>query len=374
MTTIASRTRVAAIEPRIVLVPRPDGGATIALLLGLLLTWLIAGGNTPSGFMRSVAIGTGLSLIASVLIEVRKGSLTALLRADLVALGALYYLIFLEFLFPQAAFDEMISTKEFLNRGILCSLCAFAAIAVGRHFVRSRSTHWSLVERGAPPGILLILFSISAFCGYFHMLLAVDFDPLEMVRFFLEPRFDAPWQRGQYGDAKALLSEVGSMIYLIPPLAGVILGRRNLYSVFGRVLVFAVLLFTLFYGFCTGTRNVIGAYLLAFLVAYFYATGASWRNSLIPALLAVALMGASTYFGPNFRNIGIKDYWSGRTNSDEQSSQERFFVDYNFYVLSVLTHLFPDSFDYVEGKAPLWLLVRPVPRALWPDKPDGSDV
>jgi len=354
-------------------VPRPNFAATLTLLIGLVITWLTAEAETPSALMRWIAVGTGVSLFLCAYLEVRSGGWQALMRADLIAMGALYYLLFVEFLFPQVAFDEAVQRTEIIGTGILCCFCGFAGIAIGRHLVRRNVAPWRFTERDAPSGMFLILFWLSVGIGYFHMLLAVDFNPFEMVRYFVLPRFDAPWQRGQYGDSKALLAEVGAMLYLVPPLAGVILGRRGTYSVQSRFIVLLVLLFTFFYGFCTGTRNIIGAYLLSFIVAYFYATGASWEKTVIPGLLALIVMTISTYYSPSFRNVGIAQYIKG-VRMDEEQTPEKFFVDYNFYVIAVLTNIFPDSFDFVKWKTPIWFLVRPIPRALWPTKPTGEDI
>ena len=57
-------------------------------------------------------------------------------------------------------------------------------------------------------------------------------------------------------------------IYLIPPLAGIIIARRARYSLFNLALIAFGLLFTLFYGFTSGTRNVFASYLVTFLIGY----------------------------------------------------------------------------------------------------------
>ena len=73
--------------------------------------------------------------------------------------------------------------------------------------------------------------------GYFHVFLAVNFDPFEALRQMSLPRFSQSWGRGQYGDAYALLFEVGALIYLIPPIAGLIYARSKEYKVLVKVVV-----------------------------------------------------------------------------------------------------------------------------------------
>ena len=229
---------------------------------------MTAGGDTPSALAHYAAIGVGLSIGGSIWIEVWSGSHNAL-RADLVAIVAFYFLTFLEFLFPQPRLDEMNLPMEELTAAIrLCLLC-LAAMALGRHCVSSRGRHWQILDLELRPPVILSLFWGSFAVGYFHMLMAVNFNPIEMVSCFLEPRFAAPWGRGQFGDASALLYELGATLYLVPPVAGIILGRRSCFGVASVIFVSLALLFTLFYGFTTGTRNVIAAYVITFLVAYF---------------------------------------------------------------------------------------------------------
>src|SRR5215467_1729101 len=78
----------------------PELVATGVFLLGLCLTYASLTGDTPSALARYAALGTGISLALSLLIELSQ-RWENLLRADTVGLFALYFLIFFEFLFPQ---------------------------------------------------------------------------------------------------------------------------------------------------------------------------------------------------------------------------------------------------------------------------------
>src|SRR5882762_8650835 len=204
-------------------VPRPNPEATIALLVGLAITGLTdPHGETPSSHARFAAIGVTLSLVVFLLVEFRK-SWANLLRADLVALVALYFFLFLEFLFPQGRLNELTQDVDEIEKGVTVCLWAFAAIAVGRHLLPGSSIrHWRMANLTVRPATMIWLF-VSCFClGFLYMLFAVDFNPVEMVKAFLEPRFTQPWTRGQFGDWKAMLYETGSVLFLVPSLAGVI--------------------------------------------------------------------------------------------------------------------------------------------------------
>jgi hypothetical protein len=355
-------------------VPEPSVVATCVFLAGLLLTAVSLNGETASDVAGYAAVGCGLSLGLSLLFELKKAA-GNLLRSDIVALLALYFLLFFEFLFPQRQFDELVPYAQATLPGIRVSLLAFAGIAIGRHLVSRHLSRWSFVETELSPRGILLLFWISFAVGYFHMLMSVGFNPIAMVTEFMGPRFSQPWQRGQFGDAAALLYELGAMLYLVPPLAGIILGRRRLYSSAALLVVFAAFLFTLFYGFCTGTRNIIASYLITFLAAYFYSSSASRRQMIILTVIVFGILFSATYYEIRFREVGLRDYLQGwQTGPPEEQEEMTLYVDYDLYVVSSVVSIFPHQVPYVGWQAPLWMIARPIPRALWPGKPDGSSV
>src|SRR5262249_56817340 len=80
------------------------------------------------------------------------------------------------------------------------------------------------------PASFLLRFVLATLLGYLHVFLAVNFDPFEAVRQMSLPRFSQSWGRGRYGDAYSLLYELGALIWLIPPLAGIIYARSRDYN------------------------------------------------------------------------------------------------------------------------------------------------
>jgi hypothetical protein len=350
----------------------PELVATGVFLLGLGLTYASLTGDTPSALAQYAAVGTGISLALSMLIELKQ-RWENLLRADIVGLFALYFLIFFEFLFPQPYFDTMVGSPEKIERAIVVCLCAFAALSIGRHCVSQRVQAWKFVDMEMPASILLFLFWISFALGYFHMLLAVNFSPLAMISHFLDPRFAVPWGRPQFGDARALLYELGATLYLVPPLAGLILGRGRIRQGPGVILVVLALLLTLFYGFTNGTRNIIFAYVVTFMVSYFYASSASKWKIIILSAIGATILGLSTFYGVRFRDIGLRNYLKG-FKENRTDVEAGLHVDYNLYVVSELITIFPGYINYIGWAGPIWFVVRPVPRALWPSKPRGANV
>src|SRR5262249_4882371 len=104
---------------------------------------------------------------------------------------------------------------------------------------------------------------------YLNMLMAVSFDPIELVRQMLQPRFSQPWTRGSLGGLETILGELSNLaLYLVPAIAGAALGDRKKFKPFQVLFIVFGLLFTLFYGFASGTRNTFAIFLLMTVGSY----------------------------------------------------------------------------------------------------------
>jgi oligosaccharide repeat unit polymerase len=349
----------------------PDLRATGVLLAGLVVTSAVGKGTTPVELAHDYAVGVGLSILASLVIDYRR-NLRNLVRADLMAIGSLYFLTLFEFLFPQPEFNDLVTVEEVLPALTAC-LLGFAGLAIGRHLAPAapRSLQETL-RRPISPQTLIILYTVCFIGGYFHMLLAVDFNVFEMIHYFMTPRFTQPWGRGKYGDWKALIGELGMVLYLIPPIAGIVLAKRKDFSTGQKVYVAAAFLFTLFYGFTSGTRNIFATYLATFLVANAFVTNPDKKKELVGvSALTGVLMLAATVVMLEFRTIGFENYCSGYREIQEKKEKTTFFVDYNLYVIAKLGDVFPEQHDFLGWEIPYLAIIRPIPRAIWPGKPEG---
>jgi oligosaccharide repeat unit polymerase len=207
------------------------------------------------------------------------------------------------------------------------------------------------------------------------MLIAVSFDPVELVNQMLRPRFSQPWQRGQLGGWFELVGELGGLLlYLIPAMAGSVVANRAQYTASQITIVGLGLVFTLFYGFCSGTRSVFVVYLVVFLGSYVvFKPNISWRYVACLACLTAAVLYLAAYYMLQFRQVGLA-YYLESGGMAAGASQETLFIDNNLPVISRLTEIFPDTTQYLGLEVAYYAIVRPVPRALWPDKPTGLSI
>jgi hypothetical protein len=351
--------------------PRPAPMGTVFALGTVLIAALTLFSRTPTDLARHAAICVGVGLAGGVLIDLKRG-LWNLPRADLFALLAFYFLTLVEFLFPQANFNTMV-TPELARAGINVVLLAFAGLLIGRHLLRpKRQPFEDVLTRAVPVGWLIALFWLSALVGYLHMLIAVNFNVLEMIGWFMEPRFTQPWGRGKYGDWKALLYELSMLLQLLPPLAGIMIARRRRFPLWHLVPMVVVLGITLFCGFASGTRNVFASYLVTFLIGYAFALTRERNKELLFLSVACALLITfSTYFMLEFRTVGLKHYLRGDIPLDATDTPRTLYVDYNLHSICRLVEIFPQQRAYLGLEIPYLAIIRPIPRAIWKSKPEG---
>jgi hypothetical protein len=363
------------------LVSRPDATATGVWIMGLVVSYLFVSGRTPTEVASRAAILVAGTFAVSVGLEVYRNWKT-ILRPDIVALLALYALTFFEFLLPQPAVDSMI-TADSMHNAVGLAFLAFGSMAIGRHWAPGAPKYLEgLVQRPTPPRVLLIIFWISFILGTFYMFLAVQFDPIQLVDRMMGPRFSQPWGRGRFGDYRALLNELGAIINLVPPVAGLILSSREKYSPLTWIAVALVYAFCLFMGLASSTRNILAAYIIAFLIAY----SLNITRKRYVEFGVLCLCGLVGFYVANkimlqTRTIGLKNYiilhsHGGATPNIALTPREKesFYVDLNLVNVGLLTDVFPKTHPFLGFEVPYVALTHPIPRAIWKGKPEGLSV
>jgi hypothetical protein len=314
------------------------------------------------------AVGVGLSLGIGTAIEATSG-IRSLIRVDILMFWVLYGLTFLEFLFPQPDVDTVLLPAAATN-GTYAALLGFAGLAVGRHLVPRRGGSQVSAFFDVSPASFFFLFILATLLGYLHIFLAVNFDLFEALRQMLLPRFSQSWARGRYGDIYALLYEMGALIYLIPPIAGLMYARSKDYNAIQKTVVTVVLIFTLYYGFASGTRNILATYVITFLGAYFLNKSELRLSHVLyrgVPIFVLLMLGMSYML--HFREGGL-----GKYSFDDERAVSSLYIDRNMVVISRLTQLFPNLYGFLGFEIPFQILVHPIPRVLWPGKPEGLSV
>lgn len=360
--------------------PWPRVDATFAALVGLIVTAFAMANTTgvhSSDLARTTSIGVLITLFTSFAFEAR-GGLKNLVRPDLVGILALYYLTLYEFLYPQPYFDVNMSNVGAVYLALWAVIIGFIGIFIGRHLVpQGRQPFEEVMTKPVPPAWLVAILWGSFFLGFLYILMAVKFDLPKIVEAMMRARFDQPWVRGKFGGWKELINEFSLLLYLIPPIMGLMLGRRERYSPLVLLLCMLAFLWVLFFGFAAGTRTVFAAYLITFLIAFTFSSPPQRRTQvLVVAIICGGLMVMATRVMLDMRTIGLKRWLEGERQVQITRQNSSVFVDDNLLAISVLAQYFPkqNGGKYLGFEIPYLALIRPIPRAIWPGKPKGMSV
>ncbi|MBF2000020.1 MAG: oligosaccharide repeat unit polymerase [Synechococcales cyanobacterium C42_A2020_086] len=354
--------------------PSPAIAGTVCLLFGIALGYsLYPAEQTPSTMARVAAIAVGVAFLVSVFFDSRKG-LRNLFRTDLLCLIGLYGLTLAEFLFPQEKFDDMVDTVGVAN-ALNVVLVGIAGLAIGRHLVAPKPvrSRWLTLDEISNQ-TLFWGFILSAFLAYLYMLMSVNFDPILLIEEMLGPRFSQPWSRGRIGGWGSLLTELNLLSYVIPPLMAVVWNRRQTFPVWQLAIMTSIFSLVIFQAFAGGTRNVFIAHIATFLMSYLLTLPRNTvRNTILPILAAGFIAVYGSYHMLEFRTMGLRNYVTNQVYASGET-RETLAVDYNLAAIAPLLDVFPESQEFLGFEVISWSLVRPIPRALFPGKPEGLSI
>lgn len=349
--------------------------SSAVMCAGLLITYLVLPNADAETVFFTAACGAGVSIAFGVLLETGP-NIRNIIRIDLLMIVALYGLTLVEFLFPQEGELLLMSTVT-ATHGVEALFIGFLGLVVGRLFISQTNARRGY-SQGMPdfsPSTIFRLYILVFMVGYLHMLIAVSFNPIELVWQFLQPRFSQPWGRGSLGGLDTVLGELGNLaLYLVPAISGAALADRRRFNKYQLTIFVFGIVFTLFYAFASGTRNVFAILLLMFFGSFaLRARRLSAQTALIGVSSAALLLYFSAYHMLQFRRAGLASYL---TSSERRAGhmEETLFVDYNLPVISRLTEVFPQIYQYLGAEVVYFALIRPIPRALWPGKPEGISV
>jgi hypothetical protein len=354
----------------------PSINATICCMTGMALTSLFLFGTTPVEVATRAAYGAGITLIIALGLELTY-NWKAALRPDTFAFIGLYFLTFFEFFFPQPGVNYSTTVPAITYACRLCFL-AFSTMALGRHLApKPPRPLIRILQYQTSFGILLTLFISAFFFGILYMLLAVNFNVSEMISQMMRPRFTQPWARGRFGDWKALLNQIGDTMMLVPPLAGLLLARRERLGFISKLIILSGLLFSIFEAVASSTRNLLVTVLVSFLIGY----GMNiTRKRLIEFLALCVIFAIGFYYCCiimlDTRSIGLSAYIdllraSKSIKIVKQSGNRDFFIDLDLVNIAQLTDIIPGRRPYLGWEVPYVAAVGPIPRALWSGKPMG---
>jgi hypothetical protein len=188
-----------------------------------------------------------------------------------------------------------------------------------------------------------------------------------------QERWAAPWGRGQLGGWDAFLDHLQYFGYLLPILT-VVIGRRvGVRNARTLICVALSIVMTLFLA-QSGSRRVIGVVAGMALVLWVLDQRQLRLKHLIATGLSVVVLLLALQVMLEYRNVGLGVLVGGDANVSRLEKrqlleEQHLRVDDNFYRLCQIIQLIPQSYGFVYHQYLVYVLVRPVPRVFWPEKP-----
>jgi hypothetical protein len=125
----------------------------------------------------------------------------------------------------------------------------------------------------------------------------------------------------------------------------------------------------------SGSRRVIGVVAGMALILWVLDQRRLRIKHLVTTMLVIVGLLLALQVMLEYRNVGLSalvgkgDIVSGRFEKRQLLEEQHLRVDDNFYRLCQIIQLIPDSYPFVYHKYFVYVMVRPVPRVFWPEKP-----
>jgi hypothetical protein len=226
-----------------------------------------------------------------------------------------------------------------------------------------------------------VLFPVVLVCFSLAMLkfaLPCKFDLGTMFYYAFKERWGAPWGRGTFGGWDAFTDHLAYFGYLLPTFAVMIAQRKSWLHPMTLVAVLCAGIFLLFLS-QSGSRRIVGVCLVAAIFTWVINQRQirGWQLTILAMGMAAVLVFMQMMIitrGVGFGATGLE--LAGEAAIDSISGKQiasgapkAIHVDDNFLRLAQTVHLIPEKIDYVYYKQIYYIIARPVPRALWPNKP-----
>jgi len=212
------------------------------------------------------------------------------------------------------------------------------------------------------------------FLGMLNFAIPCNFNVFEMVHYLGQERWAAPWGRGQLGGWDAFLDHLQYFGYLLPILTVVIgrrVGLRNPRTIICTAMSIVMTLFLA----QSGSRRVIGVVAGMALILWILDQRQLRVKHLLTTVVAVVVLLLTLQIMLEYRNVGLSmlvgtgELTVNGFEKRQMLEEEHLRVDDNFYRLCQIIQLIPKSHGFVYHNYLVYVLVRPVPRVFWPEKP-----
>lgn len=307
-----------------------------------------------------------IGLLGGLAIDALERGIHRIFRAEHVLMIAIVVVVYPELLQPSYStyFETATVQKTFMAIGIFATMIALGA-SIG-----SLSLSRAIVELAQRQYSRRIIFRIMLLCwalAMFNFVYTSDFSLTTIIDGLLADRWSAPWARGQFGGWDAFRDFLNNFGYLVPTFTVVLALRSG--SWLNPMVLVGLLCSAIDVAFIAqgGSRRllvvVIGAAMLTWLCA-------KRRQLRLEYYVIVAVFVLANVVFLDIilsqRNTGFREFSYQRENFTGLR------VDDNFRALGETVRVIPTDAPFVGFQHLWYVVVRPIPRVLWKEKPTGS--
>lgn len=338
---------------------------------GVALVWVLMPADfVPAGALRSPALACAAALCA-VPVACAVRSPREFFRAEhIVVMSPVYWLLLdpIQGVYPLYEITEREALMSFISV-LLFGAAAWtgSGLASGRGPPRMLS---AIAARELEPRVVFQIGVVAFVLAFLRFAIPSGFDPDVLLRGLTAGRWEAPWVRGALGGANAFVDHLVYFGYFLPALTVLmaqLVGWRNPRTIVLIVLSLVIAAF-LAQG---GDRRIVGVVLCSAGLLWLLGRAHIGARTLLIALTfaSVVLLLLNTML--QYRNVGMAGMMEPTASgfNAPSGSGVAVRVDDNFLRLAEMIAIFPDRHPFTGTDYLVWVLARPVPRTLWPDKP-----
>jgi len=309
------------------------------------------------------AVTMSLSLVIAPLAAARRSPRSLLRPEHILVLSPIYWLML--DLLQQAYTMERLQRNSVV--GAFFSIGLFCVGVWLTTFFRPLPMPKSLVHAASHklnPGIIFKLILVFFGLSIIKFAYPSDFNPMIMLFHLGSDRWSAPWARETLGGWSSFIDHLDYFGYLLPTLTTLlaIRSRRLTFPLIISVCLSAIM--TAFLA-QAGGRRIIGVVLGAAIICWILEQQQLKIKQIIIALFSVVLLLGTMQWMLEVRNDGFQT----AIQEQKEFQYQHLHIDDNFLRLAQTITLVPRYYPYVFEKQIIFTLIRPIPRALWKNKP-----
>ncbi len=310
------------------------------------------------------------------------GNLRNVFRAENIAASSLVYWVLLDLLQGSYPLENVSAETARFSLILTGTFVSFLWVGVMLPALRAPQSLTSIAKARVPSSAVFRTIVVFFILCMLRFAISCKFDFVLMFSSLSKGRFSTPWAASHTGGLSAVLDHLSYFGYLLPALTVVL---HNRLPGFRRQVILSILMSLIAMAFIAsgGGRRICGVMILAALGTWVLSRRTiRIQHAILSVSLILGLL-VLMQFLLLVRSFGLENTdgqpafqralsaFTGEKN-ENTSKYDHIHVDDNFLRICQIVKIVPESHPHVYHKYIWWVLVRPIPRIIWPGKPEDG--